>query len=504
MTPASGAGRVIVVAVDAKPDPLVGQVLLDKLKVIRKLGGGGMGAVYEVDHLITGHRRALKLIKPEYVRRRSFMKRLIREAGVAGKLSTPYVVETYDAGTMDDGSAYVLMELLDGCQLIDVLEREQVLSVERLVGIMVQVCEGVSVAHAAGIIHRDLKPENIFLVTHPSGAERVKILDFGISKFRDNKDGTSRLTQEGTILGTPFYMSPEQAAAREVDERTDVYAVGVMMYEALTGRLPFDAKSVGALFIKIAAGEYLPLRHHRPDVPAEFAAIVDKAMHRDRERRYPTMEALRADIVTYAPGDTKIRAKTISDSPKPTRRTVGYEEVPRPAAVPSSDTLSMGAPRPERCAESQETLALEDSEPPPPLDPAPHEPPPPASAHARRSGRGIWLAAAGILIAATAAAVAIATSGGEPAGGEPAEPPGVAAEAPSERPAPAEPPAEPDRPPEAAEVEAAEPGPETTPAEETAEVEEPRRAIRRPIRTQPSMATPAEQAGLDPNPYGNR
>jgi serine/threonine-protein kinase len=515
------------VAEDPQSDPLVGQTLLDKLEVIRKLGGGGMGAVYEVEHLITGHRRALKLIKPEYVKRRSFMRRLIREAGVAGKLQTPYVVETYDAGTMDNGSAYVLMELLDGEQLIDLLEREEVLSIPRLMGIMTQLCEGVSVAHASGIIHRDLKPENIFLVRHPSGNERVKILDFGISKFKDPKDQTSRLTQEGTILGTPFYMSPEQAAAKEVDERSDVYSVGVMLYEALAGRLPFDAKSVGALFIKIAAGEYLPLRVYRPDAPDELAAIVDKAMHRDRDQRYQSMEALRSALVPYAPGDTRIRAKTISDSPKPARATQAYEDVPRPPRTPKLDTMSMGVSKGEGGvgAVSEETVAA-DSEPPAD-EPRMPSIPAAAAAHdylgttpdpAPRVSRGTWVAAATIVGVAAAVAIGLAVSGGAD---EPVAPESVARtpEAVAGRHAREAREARADEERARSESEAAEPTEERAelqPAAEAAVPDEgveavapsPERRVRplerrvRPLERR-AGETPAERAGLDPNPYGN-
>src|SRR5688572_21457537 len=266
---------------------LSGSVLLEKLKVIRKLGGGGMGAVYEVEHLLTGHRRALKVVQPKYVARPNFARRLIREASVAGKLKTPYVVETYDAGMLEDGSAYVLMELLDGRSLLDMMQDEVKVKTAHLASVIAQVLEGVAVAHKAGIIHRDLKPENIFLVPDATGVEKVKILDFGISHYKEGLEPEpSKLTAEGTVLGTPFYMSPEQAAAKAIDERTDVYAIGVIMYEALTGRLPFESKSVGALFIKIHAGEYLPLRHFVPEIDPKFEEIVQRAMHRNATERY--------------------------------------------------------------------------------------------------------------------------------------------------------------------------------------------------------------------------
>ena len=326
-------------------DPLIGQVLLGKLDVLRVLGAGGMGSVYEVEHLITHHRRALKIIRPQLVARRTYMKRLIREAGVAGTLNTPYVVDTYDAGTLDDGSVYILMELLEGESLFDVIQREQSLGIKRLLAIASQLCEGVGVAHRAGIVHRDLKPDNIFLLAGSGGPERVKIMDFGISKFAGPEEEVSRLTSEGVVLGTPFYMSPEQARGQPLDGRTDLYSLGVLLYEALTGQLPFHETSVSALFIKIAAGEYAPLRDLRPEVPAGLAAVVAKAMHRKRDERYAGMEELRAALMPYASVETKVRATTLSDHPAPSRLTAGYEdaklredEPPRSAPLPPRES----------------------------------------------------------------------------------------------------------------------------------------------------------------------
>jgi serine/threonine-protein kinase len=214
------------------------------------------------------------------------------------------VVETLDAGLLPDGSAYVLMELLEGSSLHEVLEAEGRLEPARLLELMAQVTAGLSVAHAAGIVHRDLKPENIFLSRGPSGEEEVKILDFGISQFArtptDELGPPSRLTREGTVLGTPYYMSPEQACAAAVDERTDIYALGVMMYEALSGRLPFLAHTTSELFAKIGAGEYLPLRHVCQGIDPGLAKVVERALHRDPEQRFPSVDALAAALAEVA------------------------------------------------------------------------------------------------------------------------------------------------------------------------------------------------------------
>lgn len=454
-------------------DPLVGQVLLGKLDVLRVVGKGGMGSVYEVEHLITHHRRALKLIKPELVERRTYLKRLIREAGVAGTLNTPYVVDTYDAGTLDDGSVYILMELLEGRTLYDVIKRDGKLAVPRLIGIISQVCEGVEVAHRAGIIHRDLKPDNVFLLEGPGGTEQVKIMDFGISKFEEPDDEVSRLTSEGVVLGTPFYMSPEQARGKELDARSDVYAVGVMMYEALTGRLPFEDSSISALFIKIAAGEYLPLRHVRPSIPEELAAVVEKAMHRKREARYASMDELRASLLPLGGLGEKVRARTLSDHPMP-RTTAAYGGPQEKAKPSAEEALGSSAPAND--------VALDLADPPPPTPAT--ESTPPAAAKGPRAAIAVALVALGLMIG-----VGLALR-------EPDEP--------ARAPAPPEAP-EPER---AAAVEETEQPPETdeptppptmvsTPVPPTMDAQRTRRSTMR------RRATPAERAGLELDPYGN-
>jgi serine/threonine-protein kinase len=315
-----------------------GDVVSGKLEVIRKIAGGGMGAVYEVEHKLTRHRRALKILHKSQALNRRHVERLLREASVAGRLDTPHVVETLDAGMLEDGTPYVLMELLQGRALLDLVENESPLDVVRTVRIIRQVCRGMMKAHDAGIIHRDLKPENIIVQEGPDGEEHVKIIDFGISHFRSQgEDGpVTRLTTEGTIIGTPYYMSPEQASGRDVDERTDVYALGVILYEALTGKLPFIAETTGALFIKIGTGEYLPLRHRRRDIDAGLAEIVERAFHREPDARFATARELSEALAPYAdrsPGKEKVRRATADyESDPPRART-------NPGVAPSSDSL---------------------------------------------------------------------------------------------------------------------------------------------------------------------
>jgi serine/threonine protein kinase len=309
----------------------IGQVFLGKLQVIRRIGGGGMGDVYEVEHLITRHRRALKIVRSEYAKQRRFIERLLREASIAGRLRTPFVVETLDAGRLEDDSAYILMELLDGRSLHEIIGVDGGLSQRRLANLMCQVAEGIGVAHAAGIVHRDIKPENVFVVNDVDGFERVKILDFGVSKILEGEEAT-RLTREGSVLGTPFYMSPEQAAGRTIDERTDIWALGVVMYEALTEKLPFDGRTVGEVLLKIGAGLYAPLESRRPDLDRGFVAIVQKALKANPLDRYPNAEAMRRDLLPFASSEPVARAKTISDGVR--AEVISDRPLPPPGILP--------------------------------------------------------------------------------------------------------------------------------------------------------------------------
>jgi serine/threonine-protein kinase len=302
---------------------LTGQTLMGKLQVIRLLGEGGMGAVYEVEHLITRHHRALKVMHQSYSASTETVARFIREAGVAGTLKTPHVVETYDAGQLEDGSPYVLMELLHGHTFAALVDDGPRLSPGRVVGIVCQVLEGLAVAHDAGIVHRDIKPDNVFVSEDDRGRERVRILDFGISKFADTGrnsfsgagfDGT--LTSDHTVMGTPYYMSPEQATgAKLVDERSDLYSIGVMLYEGLAGERPFDAQNMAQLVIKIHAGEYKQLREAAPHVSPELATLVEGAMHRDAAQRPASARTLLAALLPHAESNYTSSLQTLRQVP---------------------------------------------------------------------------------------------------------------------------------------------------------------------------------------------
>jgi serine/threonine-protein kinase len=272
----------------ALPD---GTLVAGKLRVIRALGVGGMGTVYEVEHELTRHRRALKLLHAQFSKSSHVVARFLREASAAGRIGSPHIVETFDAGLLDSGEPYLVMEMLDGRSLGDLLEELERIPERDAIEWLAQACDGVQAAHAAGIIHRDIKPDNLFI--ERSG--RVKLLDFGISKFDEVLTGERQLTGDLT-LGTPFYMAPEQTShTSSVDARADVYALGVVLYEAVTGRTPFEAETYPQLIVRIHQGEYEPAS----SVVASSTLldeVIAKAMAREPSERFQSAAELGAAL----------------------------------------------------------------------------------------------------------------------------------------------------------------------------------------------------------------
>jgi serine/threonine protein kinase len=294
----------------------VGSVLAGKFRILRVLGEGGMGAVYEIEHELTKHRRALKLLHPEMAQVSSVVERFLREASAAGRVGNPHIVETFDAGVLDTGEPYLVMELLRGEPLSYRIARGPMFLPD-VIDIMGQACVGIAAAHAAGIVHRDLKPDNLFIVD-VDGRPFVKILDFGISKFDPSTTGSMALTQEGAALGTPYYMAPEQIRGQaNLDARADVYALGVILYECLAGKRPFEAEVLTQLAILIHTGKPEPLSALRPDLPAGLADLVHYAMTSDPERRMQTASELCARLERYGTVSFQTHAGPIPSLPPP-------------------------------------------------------------------------------------------------------------------------------------------------------------------------------------------
>jgi eukaryotic-like serine/threonine-protein kinase len=283
----------------ARLDP--GTVVDGKLRVVRVLGEGGMGVVYEVQHEVTRHRRALKVVRAESLADASVEEfrleaRLLREASAAGRIGSPHVVETLDVGRLQTGELYVLMELLEGESVASMSAERGPLPLVELLDLGIQACRGVQAAHDAGIVHRDLKPANLFLVSR-EGRPFVKILDFGVSKFEPLGTELTELTQEGHLLGTPAYMPPEQLRGeRTLDRRADVYALSVILYKLASGERPFRGRTPLELGKAIERGDHVPLHEHRPDLPRALSDVIAHGMRGDRELRLASAEDLAAAL----------------------------------------------------------------------------------------------------------------------------------------------------------------------------------------------------------------
>jgi serine/threonine-protein kinase len=274
---------------DTASDPLIGQMVGGRYELLRRIGKGGMGVVYEADHTGLGKRVAVKLLLDKYTDDPEVVARFQREARTASAIGDEHIVEVTDAGQHEDGRSYIVMELLEGGSLAEVLDACGPMPAARAVHIVRQVLRGLGAAHAKGIVHRDMKPENVFLVSKGDRVDFVKIMDFGISKFMMSTESKVRLTATGAVIGTPVYMAPEQAMALgEVDARVDLYAVGVMLYELLAGHPPFQAPSYIALVTQHLNLPPPPLGAERPDLPRSLVGAVHHALEKDPAHRFQT------------------------------------------------------------------------------------------------------------------------------------------------------------------------------------------------------------------------
>lgn len=283
-------------------EPRPGDIIADKYKVEALIGSGSMGSVFAARNLGTGKRVALKWLLSERATDNEHIARFHREARMAGRIDHPNVVTIYDVGRHGP-STFLVMELLNGQPLRELMNHGP-LPVVEAIQILMPALRGIAAAHAEGVIHRDLKPDNIFLCKAPDGTPREsKVLDFGISKLADEiREGLS-VTQTGTVIGTPYYLSPEQVrGVRDIDHRIDVYAMGVILYEMLARRPPFVADTYSGLVIEIATGQPTPLRALRPDVSEELTAVISKALHRDRDKRFEDIASFARALEPFAAG----------------------------------------------------------------------------------------------------------------------------------------------------------------------------------------------------------
>ena len=267
---------------------LVGQVIADRYHIIKKLGEGGMGAVYLGEHVKMGRKSAIKVMNPGMSADPDAISRFNREASNASRISHPNVCQIYDFGETTEGVIYLAMEFIEGSALTDLIEKEGALPPARAGKILKQSADALASAHDLGIVHRDLKPDNIMIVQGRDGSDIVKVVDFGIAKAVAGDEAGQKVTKTGLVVGTPEYMSPEQLSGDKLDGRSDIYSLGLVFYRMLTGVLPFQADSAQETMIKRLTDDPMPLETARPDIvfPAKLQAVLDKALARLPSERY--------------------------------------------------------------------------------------------------------------------------------------------------------------------------------------------------------------------------
>lgn len=278
---------------------IVGTILGGRYRILRLCGEGGMGRVYEAEHVEIGKHVAVKVLHPAYTRTPDVVERFRREARAASRIGHTNIVNVTDSGTTDDGSFFFVMEFIEGVELGLLIHREGPLPVKRALRIADQICQALQAAHEAQVIHRDLKPENVLLVAKEGRPDFVKVLDFGIARVAELEESSRtgrRLTRPGVAMGTPEYMAPEQAAGKSADARSDIYALGSIIYEMLTGTAPYEGENVMEVLHKKATEMPPPVRQLRPDVPLTVEALVERAMARNPDDRPQTMAAFAAEI----------------------------------------------------------------------------------------------------------------------------------------------------------------------------------------------------------------
>jgi serine/threonine-protein kinase len=272
---------------------LPGEVLGARWALDEKIDAGAMGEIFRGRHRVLGHTVAVKVMIPDAARDGATTERFLREARIAARLRHPHVVRVEDFGVADDGRSYLVMELLRGESLARRLARAPRLTSAEVLRIVRQLGEALDVAHAEGIVHRDLKPENIFLCDVPDGAPIVKVLDFGVAKFTDTLSEGGHATASNALIGTPKYMSPEQArSSRDLDGRSDLWAVGMLVYEMLTGRHPFEGEAIAELLVAILTEQIAPPSSVCPSLPPSLDVWMGRALARSRADRFPSGRAL--------------------------------------------------------------------------------------------------------------------------------------------------------------------------------------------------------------------
>lgn len=286
-----------------------GDVVGGRYRLLRLLGEGGMGAVWAAIHMVTGKGVAVKFLRAELTTNLGLVERFLREARAACSVRHPNVVQIHDVLTLESGAPAMVMELLDGESLGEKLSREGRLPIPEFSRLMTPVLGALAAAHAEAIVHRDLKPDNLFLVKLPDGGTDVKVLDFGIAKVSTTEQASGQLTKTGSMLGTPFYMSPEQLfGEKDVDARSDIWALGIIFYECLSGVLPTFADNLGQIIKTVTSTGIPSLASVAPHVPAPLSTLVDRMLARERSARPSNLDEIRAVVAVYGGASSTVVA----------------------------------------------------------------------------------------------------------------------------------------------------------------------------------------------------
>jgi len=318
--------------------PQPGEVLAEKYRILGTIGAGGVAYVLEAHHELLDKTVALKVLAPGH---ESLAEKFLIEARAAAKVDSPYVVGVMDVGTLESGAPFIVMERLEGCNLDELLFLEQRPKIEDTVDYVLQALQGLAHAHVLGVVHRDLKPANLFLAKQPDGTSTVKILDFGIAFVLDDGGhlpASARVATKGAIVGSPMYMSPEQVTNDGmIDHRTDIWSLGVVLYELVTGKVPFgaSAQGMGELFGSILHDPLVPISRMREDAPKDLDAVVAKALARRPDDRYENVAELARALVPFGSGKWAHLADSIEQSFEKKQKLLSGPDAfaPPPAAV---------------------------------------------------------------------------------------------------------------------------------------------------------------------------
>jgi serine/threonine-protein kinase len=376
-----------------------GDVIAGKYRVERVLGVGGMGVVVAARHVELGELFALKFLLPGIRDRDAVAKRFAREARTGIRVKNEHVARVFDVGTLPDGAPYMVMEHLSGEDLASVIERRGVLPVAEAVDLLLQACEALCEAHQLGIVHRDLKPANLFITAGSDGLPFVKVLDFGISKVVTGSEDVS-VTVSASILGTPLYMSPEQlTASKDIDHRSDIWSLGVILYEVLTGATPFASPSVAALGAAVLGGKYPPPSEIRPELPVEIDRLIASILTTDRAQRLGSIELLANRLVPFGTAAAKMsrdRIRRIAARPPALRA----KETGPARANPDLETTEVRA---ERAADEAQLASVEID-----LGDIRRSEPTASKPSAKQAGSRGWLVVGAALAGAALVAVVVA------------------------------------------------------------------------------------------------